>query len=172
MKNLRDYPRIAIIGCPGSGKSTLAREIAETTGHPLIHLDYHYHQPGWIDMPRDEFITMMNQWIQGGRWIIDGHYSGTLELRYAAADLVICLDLPRWLCLRRAVKRQGKQRPDQRPDVSDPGMFTKEFAKFLLWIWRFRKTCLPEINRLREACPGVDFIHLRSRRAVRELEIS
>ena len=167
--SLQSYPRIAIIGSPGSGESTLAREIAEKTGHLLIPLDYHYHLPGWVDMPKVEFIAKMEQWVQGERWIIDGHYGGTLELRYAAADLVIFLDLPRWLCLWRAINRQGKPRPDLRPDVEDPGKFTWEFMKFLLWIYRFRKTCLPKILALREKYPDVEFVRLRTQKQVNEL---
>ena len=167
--NLSDYPRIAVIGCPGSGKSTLARKLAEKTGHPLIPLDYHYHLPGWVDMPRDEFIAKMEQWVKGERWIIDGHYSGTLGLRYAAADLVLFLDLPPLLCLWRAIKRQGKPRPDQQPDVEDPGKFTWEFAKFLGSILRFRKQNLPKILALHEKYPNVDFVRLRTKKAVREL---
>jgi len=167
MKDLHAYLRIAIVGCPGSGKSTLARQIAEKTGHPLIHLDYHYHQPGWIDMPRDEFIAKMEQWVKGERWIIDGHYSGTLELRYATADLVIFLDLPPLLCLWRAIKRQGKPRPDQRPDVKDPGKFTWGFAKFLGYILGFRRQSIPKILALGGKYPGVAFVRLHSRRAVR-----
>ena len=167
--NLQEYPRIAVIGSPGAGKSTLARQLAEKTGHPLIPLDYHYHLPGWVDMPKDEFIAKMQQWVKGERWIIDGHYGGTLEPRYAAADLVIFLDLSPLLCLWRVIKRQGKPRPDLRPDVEDPGKFTWEFTKFLLWICRFRKTCLPKILALHEKYPGVTFVHVRSRKAAKEL---
>ena len=167
--NLQSTPRIAIVGCPGSGKSTLARQIAEKTGHPLIHLDYHYHLPGWVDMPRDAFIARMEQWVQGERWIIDGHYGGSLELRFAAADLVIFLDLPALLCVWRAIKRQGKERPDLRPDVEDPSKFTWEFIKFLGFILSFRKKTMPKILALHEKYPGVAFLHVRSDRQAKGL---
>jgi len=167
--NLRDYPRIAIIGCPGSGKSTLARQLAEKTGHPLIHLDYEHWGPGFVAMPRDEFIVRQHEWVQGERWIIDGNYKGTMEIRFAAAELVICLDLPRWLCLWRAVRRHGQQRPDMRPDVVEESIFTKDFAKFLGFIWNFKKDTIPKILALHEKYPDVAFLHVRTDKEAKDI---
>ena len=167
--SLQSYPRIAIIGSPGSGKSTLAREIAEKTGHPLIPLDYYYWQPGWIPTPKDEFIARQHEWVQGERWIIDGNYKGTLELRFAAADLVIFLDLPRWLCALRVIKRHGTKRPDMRPDVVESSIFSKDFAQFFGFIWRFKKDTMPKILALHEKYPDVEFVRLRTQKQVNEL---
>jgi len=169
MTDLSSTPRIAIIGCPGSGKSTLARAIAEKTGHPLIHLDYEHWGPGFIAMPRPEFIARQQEWVQGGRWIIDGNYKGTMEIRFAAADLVICLDLPRLLCAWRVLKRQNKQRPDMRPDVKAPGIFSAGFLEFFNFVWGFRKHALPKILALHEKYPGVEFMHVRTKKQVNEL---
>ena len=170
-RDLSSYPRIAVIGCPGSGKSTLARKIAETTGHPLIHLDYEHWQPGFIAMPRPEFIAKQQEWVRGERWIIDGNYKGTMEIRFAAADLVICLDLPRWLCAWRVIRRHGTQRPDMRPDVVEGSIFTKDFAEFFGFIWNFRKETMPKILALHEKYPGVEFVRVRSQKEVNDLVI-
>ena len=169
LKNLRDYPRIAVIGCPGSGKSTLARQLAEKIGHPLIHLDYHHWQPGWVPTPKDEWRAMQKQWVKGERWIIEGNYHGTMEIRFAAADLVVCLDLSRWLCLWRVLKRRGTPRPDMRPGVEETGsLFTNDSLQFLWFIvGQYHKKNRPTIKRLREKYPDVAFIRLRTRRAVR-----
>ena len=166
---LSNYPRIAVIGCPGAGKSTLARQLAEKTGHPLIPLDYYYWQPGWVPTPKDEWRAKQAQWVQGERWIIDGNYKGTLELRFAAADLVIFLDLPRWLCLWQAVRRHGRQRPDMRGDVKEGSIFTRDALQFFGFILRFRKDSLPKILALHKKYPGVAFVRVRTRQAVREL---
>jgi len=167
--NLSDYPRIAVIGCSGSGKSTLARQIAEKTGHPVIHLDYEFWQPGWVLMPREEFLAKQQEWVQGERWIIDGFYGGSLELRYAAADLVIYLHLSRWLCLWRVLRRHGRRRPDLRPDVIEGSLFTKDALQFFWSILRKRRQHLRRISTLREKYPGVEFVRLHSRKAVRGL---
>ena len=152
--DLNDFPRIAVIGCPGSGKSTLSRQIAEKSGHPLIHLDYEHWQPGWVSPPKDEWRAMQEQWVQGERWIIDGNYNGTIELRFAAADLVIFLDLPRLLCLWRVMRRHGQRRPDLRPDVVESSIFSKEFLEFLGFIWKFKRERVPKIPRCTRNTPG------------------
>jgi len=167
--NLRDYPRIAVIGCPGAGKSTLARQIAEKTGHPLIHLDYENWGPGWVPVPKDEWRAMQREWVKGERWIIDGNYKGSLEIRFAAADLVICLDLPRLLCAWRVIRRHGTQRPDMRPNVVEGTIFTKDFAAFLGFIWRFRKDTMPKILALHEKHPEVQFVCLRTQKEVNDI---
>ncbi|MCL1951561.1 MAG: hypothetical protein FWF60_01910 [Oscillospiraceae bacterium] len=167
--NIADYPRIAILGSPGSGKSTLARQLAKRTGYPLIHLDYHHWQPGWVPMPRPEFIAMQEAWVQGERWIIDGNYKGTMEIRFAAADLVICLDLPRLLCAWRVIRRHGTQRPDMRPDVVEESIFRKDFAEFLGFIWSFRKDTMPKILALHEKYPDVAFLRIRSAKEAKAL---
>jgi len=169
MTNLSDYPRIAIIGCPGSGKSTLARQLAEKTGHPLIHLDYENWQPGWVLTPKDEWRARQQEWVRGERWIIDGNYKGTMEIRFAAADLVICLDLPPLLCAWRVLKRQNRPRPDMRPDVQAPSIFSAGFREFFHFVWGFRKKSIPKILALHEKYPGVAFVRVRTQKEVNEL---
>jgi len=168
MIDLANCPRIALIGCPGSGKSTLARQIAEKTGHPVIHLDYQYWQPGWVPVPKDEFRAMQEQWVRSERWIIDGFYGGTLELRFAAADLVIFLDLPRLLCAWRVIRRNGTPRPDLRPGLEQgEGKLSKDYAQFCWTILRNRRKDQRLLRALHEKYPGVAFLRLRTRRAVR-----
>jgi len=168
--NLSDYPRIAVIGCPGAGKSTLARQLAEKTGHPLIHLDYENWGPGWVPVPKDEWRAMQREWVQGGRWIIDGNYHGTMEIRYAAADLVIFLDLSRWLCLWRVLRRHGHQRPDLRQDVVEGKLFTKDSLQFFWFIiGQYHRKNRPTIRRLHEKYPEVEFLRVKTAREAKAI---
>jgi len=167
--HLSAFNRIAVIGCPGSGKSFLSRQIAEKTGHPLIHLDYEFWQPGWVRTPVEEFVAKQKLWMQQERWLIDGHFGNSIELRYAAADLVIFLDLPRGLCTWRVLKRRGTPRSDLKPGLEEAeAKFTKDTAEFLWFVWTHRKTTLPKVLALHEKHPGVAFVRLKSRRAVRD----
>ena len=50
--------------------------------------------------------------MSGERWIIDGNYGSTMELRMAACDTVIFHDYPAELCLEGIEARKGKPRPD------------------------------------------------------------
>jgi len=166
--DLSAYNRIAVIGCPGSGKSTLAREIAKATGHPLIHLDYENWQPGWVLTPKEEFIAMQKEWVKGKRWLIDGNYKGSMEIRFSAADLVLFLDLPRVICMWRVLKRRGKPRPDIKSGVEERSSLKGRlgFYRFvLLYRWNNR----PRVYELRKKHPKVKFVRLRTRKVVREL---
>lgn len=86
--------KIAILGCGGAGKSTLARQLGSRLGLPVIHLDAEFWRPGWVMTPLDEEIARQSQIVAGPRWIVDGNYGATIEIRLAAADTVIYLDFP------------------------------------------------------------------------------
>ena len=93
--------RVIVIGSGGAGKSVFAARLAEGTGLPLIHLDALYWKPGWVAPAPDEWDETMRRLVAGERWIIDGNYSRTLEMRMAACDTAIFLDVPRAVWRRR-----------------------------------------------------------------------
>jgi adenylate kinase family enzyme len=128
--------RVLVIGTGGSGKSTVARRLAQRTALPLIHLDAHYWRPGWQPTPPDEWHAKVHQILRGQTWIIDGNYGGTLDLRLAACDTVIFLDLPRIVCLWRVLKRQVRYLGRTRPELS-PGCPERLSWEFLTWIWTY-----------------------------------
>jgi adenylate kinase family enzyme len=129
--------RVLVIGTGGSGKSTVARRLAQRTALPLIHLDAHYWRPGWQPTPPGEWQAKVQQILRGQTWIIDGNYGGTLDLRLAACDTVIFLDLPRIVCLWRVLKRQVRYLGRTRPELS-PGCPERLNWEFLTWIWTYR----------------------------------
>jgi len=83
---------------------------------------------------------------------------------------VICLDLSRWLCLWRVLRRHGTQRPDLRPDVIEGSLFTKDALQFLWFIvGQYHRKNRPTIKQLREKYPDVEFMRLRTQKQVNEL---
>lgn len=94
-----------VIGSGGAGESTLSRRIATATGLPLVHLDRLYWRPGWVPTPTKEWHRVVELAVAADRWVIDGNYGRTLDVRFAAADTVVFLDVPRLRCLARIVKR-------------------------------------------------------------------
>ena len=86
--------KVLIIGCSGSGKSTLARMLSERTGLPLVHLDQHYWQPGWVERSRTEKDRLTREVHARERWIFEGGHSRTWPERMARADTLIWLDVP------------------------------------------------------------------------------
>jgi adenylate kinase family enzyme len=154
--------RIAIIGSGGAGKSTLARTLGEILGLPVIHLDKEYWKPGWIEPPKDEWVRTVEELVKRDEWIIDGNFGGTMEIRLAAADTVIFLDFPSTICLRRVIKRRLMHWNTNRPDMAE-GCNEKIDLEFLGWVWNFRKTTKPEIEkRLLKLDKSVRIVRLRT----------
>ncbi|WP_213807556.1 adenylate kinase [Granulicella sp. dw_53] len=155
--------RVLILGCPGSGKSTLARTLSTRMALPLIHLDQLYWSPGWVEPERHQWQQQIAEVLANPSWIIDGNYGGTVAMRLAAADTAILLDLPRSLCLRRALQRILLSWGRVRSDMAKGCPERLEWS-FLSYIWNFHKK-LPELRAQLQAFPGRVTI-LRSPREV------
>ena len=102
----------------------------------------------------------------GERWIIDGNYGSTMEMRFCAADLVIFLDINRITCLISAARRTRKKRSDLPEYLDEPKRLTKDFRK---WIWSYRKTGRRTVMALNEKYPDKTFLHVRTRRKMKRI---
>ena len=111
--------RIIVIGSGGAGKSTFATKLGQLLDLQVIHLDKFFWKPGWVESPRDEWLQTVTQLVNRDSWIIDGNYSGTLDVRIQKCDTIIFLDMPRLLCLWRIVKRNVQYRRGARPDMAE-----------------------------------------------------
>lgn len=134
--------KIIVIGSPGVGKSTFARKLRELTHLPLYYLDQLWHKPDQTNISREEFDTRLGEWIQGDRWIIDGNYQRTLEIRMKACDTIFLLDFPVETCLLGAKSRIGKKREDL------PWVETEFEEEFRQEIIEFPEKQLPNIYQL------------------------
>lgn len=159
--------RVAIIGCSGAGKSTLARQVGAMLDIDVLHLDRLHWKPGWVETPREQFASLQRDLVRQPRWVMDGNYGGTMDIRLDAADTIIFLDLPRRTCLLRVVRRVVTHRGRVRPDMGDGCPEHWPGRAFLRWIWRFRRDHRPGILRQLERLAGADgsktIIRLRSR---------
>ena len=132
--------RIIIIGCGGSGKSTLARKMGEKTGLPVVYLDQIWWSPGnWQHLEREEFDKLLQVELEKEKWIMDGNFDRTVEMRLPRADVVIYLDFPFAVCffgwLKRVIRNWGRTREDMGPGCAEH--FDPEFVK---WLWEFNRT--------------------------------
>ena len=100
--------KIMIIGSPGAGKSTFSRKLRDITGLPLYYLDTLWHKPDQTNISKEEFDARLNEIIKKDKWIIDGNYQRTLEMRLRECDTVFLLDYPLEVCLAGAEARVGK----------------------------------------------------------------
>jgi len=158
--------RIAIVGPGGAGKSTLARRLGERLGLPVIHLDAEYWRPGWVEPPKPEWARRVRELTAGERWITDGNYGGTMEIRFAAADTIVFLDVPRGLCLWRVLRRTLRFAGRSRPDMTE-GCPERISLAFVRWIWEYPRTRRPGVlARMRTAGAHARHVVLRSPREV------
>ena len=111
--------RVLVIGSPGAGKTTLALARGEKLGLPVTHLDVLHWRDGWVEAPREEFDALLAEALARPRWIIDGNYSRTVEVRIRACDTAIFLDYPEALCMAGVAARVGQVRPDMPWTESD-----------------------------------------------------
>src|SRR5918992_1400387 len=130
---IRMMQRVLVIGSGGSGKSTVAKEIARRLHLPLVHLDALYWQPGWRATPTSAWERVVHQLIAAPWWVMDGNYGGTLDVRLAACDTVVFLDVPRVICLWRILRRRLQFRRGTRADMAPrcPERLTWEFVRWV-----------------------------------------
>lgn len=133
-----------IIGCPGSGKTTFAEKLQKCTGLPLYYLDAIWHKPDKTHIPREEFDQRIAEIFETPKWIIDGNYKRTIEMRMKQCDTVFLFDLPVEVCLQGVTDRVGKERYDL------PWLETQVDPEFRQFIEDFPKDTLPYIYELIE----------------------
>ena len=122
--------KIIVIGCPGSGKSVFSRALHELTGLPLFHLDLICWRPDRTLLPREESSKKVLEILLKEKWIIDGNYGSTMEMRMEKCDTIIFLDYPTDVCIEGILERRGKTRPDL-PWVEPSDEVDEEFIEFV-----------------------------------------
>jgi len=162
--NIFAYNRIMVIGNNGGGKSFLSKQLAAVTGLPLVHLDAEYWLPNLTRPPDDWWRQRNIELIAEEKWILDGNFpqGGAMALRWAAADLVIFLDVNRFTCLAGAIERNGKERPDGPREFREK--FDKRFFAFCAAILRSARPRKKEYLTLRKKHPDTPSFVIKGRR--------
>ena len=101
--------RVLVHGVTGSGKSTLARALAEARGVPLLEGDTIGWTPGWVHRDADEQRALVAPVLAQESWVADSAWGAWADLVLGRADLVLALDLPRLVSLRRLVRRTARR---------------------------------------------------------------
>ena len=130
--------RVMIIGPCGAGKSTVSHVLAAKLVLPLVHMDQLNWQPGWVDAGNDRLRGLLAVEVAKERWLIEGNYASTMNMRLQRADTVVYLDYPLPLCLWRLMKRIVTTYGRTRPDMAEgcPERFDTEF---LLYVFRWNR---------------------------------
>jgi len=151
--------RVSIVGVPGAGKTTIGRRLAASLDVPFLELDAIFHQPGWTDLPRDDFRMQIREALGTDGWVVDGNYSAVQDLVWERADTVVWLDLPRRVVLRtlrRAITRERLWNGNREPLTNFYRLDPDE--NIIRWTWVKH----PEyVERYRAAARDPENAHLR-----------
>lgn len=160
--------RVMIVGVSsGVGKSTLAREMGERLDLPVHHLDALHWEPGWKEAEPDVFAARQKAVAAGDKWIIEGNYRPTYDIRAARADTIVYVELPLRVCLYRVVKRWWKFRGRSRPDLGTgcEERLDYDFLKFIVTTYHRRKREMQErLLSFQLENPSSEVIQIRSQR--------
>ena len=150
--------RVIIIGCPGSGKSTFGRELKRITGLPLYHLDMMFWNVDKTTVSKEIFIERLQEVMSNPKWIIDGNYGSTMEMRVKECDTVFFLDYPTDICIEGVESRKGQPRSDM-PWV-ESGNTDEDFIDF---INKYNSESRPKVISLLEKYSTKNIIIFESR---------
>ena len=163
---LRHPPNIMIVGCAGSGKSTLAKELGKIAVLQVIHMDRIQWKPYWVTRNQEEMNLLIEKAVKSDGWVFEGNNSASYHLRAPKAHLLIWLDIPRSICLRRAILRTLKNYYKQREDLPK-GCYERFSWDFMKWVWNFNTNSRPKIEALFSSrTPDLEKIRLNSREEV------
>lgn len=151
-----------VIGCPGSGKSTFSRALHALTSLPLYHLDLLKWNSDKTTVSKEDFLERLQNVLVLDKWIIDGNYGSTIELRLKECDTVFFLDYPVEVCINGVKQRQGKPRSDI------PWIETEDDAEFLEFIRNYSTQSRPKVLELLNNYPQKDVFIFKSRKEADE----
>ncbi|WP_243076867.1 toxin [Microbacterium sp. SS28] len=104
--------RIRVVGVSGSGKSRLASQIAARSGLARLELDAVFWGADWTFRDLDEARELVREFVAAHPegWVIDGNWHSRLNGMLdpgtpGGGDLVVWLDHPRSIVMRRVVSR-------------------------------------------------------------------
>jgi len=131
--------RIIITGANGAGKTRLAQGVAKACDLDVTHNDALVLRTGWARRSAAEVAQLRDQMAAQDAWVIEGGPSVLCQATVKArSDLVIWIDLPRWLrcwrIMRRAWQCAGRTRPEL-PDGNPEG-WNRRHWQFVRKAWQ------------------------------------
>lgn len=139
--------RVLVLGPGGAGKSVFARALAEQAGLPVVELDQLFWKTDLVPTPPDEWAAVQRELTTRPSSILDGDLGphDVVDVRLSAADTIIVLDVSRWRCAWRALRR------------------SHERLDFWRWLWTWRRKSLPTLKvSIQQSASDADVFILRT----------
>lgn len=162
-----------LMGAAGAGKSRLAAALGLHLGIDAVHLDQHYYLPGWQPRDVESWRSIQRGLFAGDRWIADGNYCATADIRLATASCVVIVDLPPVRCAARVIRRRLRHLGRPQPFMADgcPERLDAGSVQLLHYTLTYRSRMLPRVLATieRQGRDDLPVVHLRSTADVRSL---
>ncbi|MEU8526823.1 topology modulation protein [Streptomyces sp. NPDC048629] len=157
--------KVAIVGCGGSGKSYLARELGRILDAPVTHLDAAFYDDEWNERPMERFADLQRELVAQPRWVIDGNYNSTLQIRLEACDTVVLMDASTVAALYGIFSRQIRHGAGQQGN----GVHNRINWGVIKYVATYRHKMRPRVMaKIGEFASGrADVVLLSSRRQTR-----
>jgi adenylate kinase family enzyme len=157
--------KVAVVGCGGSGKSHVARSLGEILDAPVTHLDAVFYDDEWNELPQDTFAEAQRGLVAQPRWVRDGNYHSTLQIRLEACDTVVLMDVSTLAALRGVFSRQIRHGAGHQGN----GVHNRIHWGVLTYVAAYRRKMRPRVvAKIDQFAAGrADVVFLTSRRAVR-----
>lgn len=114
---LENINRISILGGPGTGKSTLSNNLGKELNLPIYHIDGINYLENWIPRDKKERDKIILSKTNESKWIIDGTYKDTLDIRVERSEIVIFLDFSTFAKLRGVFSRYLKNKGNEKKEI-------------------------------------------------------
>lgn len=162
--------KIIVMGVSaGAGKSTFAGKLGKKLSLPVYHLDAFFWEPGWIEADPEEFKAAQEKIVKTDKWIIEGNYTATADIRLKEADTLIYIEVPLLVCLYRVLKRWVTNIGRTRPDLGEgcPEKMDFAFLKFIITTYSARKVKMRErMQAFQNARPENTVIFLGNKKQI------
>ena len=165
--------RILLVGSSNSGKSTLSQVLSKCLALPVYEIDDFAWQPQWrmhnLDIIRGRVADIVSQ----DAWILVGNYGSTQDISWPEADVVIWLDLPRHVLMKRVILRCLHRVVTQTPVCN--GNYETFAGSFLhkdslvLWVWNHYHSIQQRYQNRLEAHTGPLVFRVRNASDVKKL---
>lgn len=157
--------KVAIIGCGGSGKSYLARELGKILDAPVTHLDAAFYDDEWNELPMDKFAEVQRELVAQPKWVIDGNYNSTLQIRLEACDTVVLMDVSTAAALWGVFSRQIRHGAGHRGN----GVHNRIHWGVIKYVSTYRRKMRPRVmTKIEQFASGhADLVLLTNRRMTR-----
>jgi adenylate kinase family enzyme len=161
--------RILLAGTSGSGKSTLARTVGAVLDLRYVELDALHHGPHWT--PRSEFLNDVQQLAATERWTTEWQYPAARPVLAERADLLILLDLPRWVVMSRITRRTLSRRLHHvelwNGNIEPPlRTILHDRDHIIRWAWRTHTDHVARVTELIQRNPPLPIVRLTTQAQV------